>query len=207
MLTEQRKRSFINDGLFRYLIILKRVFLSICLSLFFCSSVLFFGCAPNVSMHSKNRHPFAPVRVEFEVSYRDAETEKLIRDGLFCKKCLFQEAVPGTEPTPYTMIIDYYRVIDPKAFGLVLLTGAMASFEAKFSYGLEISLRKGIRIVKEYIFTKKHIEKTDSALDGILNPFHKSNSKSDEVFTELINTFLQEICEDSPLPRQDSSKS
>jgi hypothetical protein len=186
---------------------LKRLFWSLCLFLFFCSGALFFACSPNTSVHSKSISPFAPVRVEFGGSYHDAETEKLIRDGLFCKRCLFQEAGPGTEPTPYIMNINYYRIIDPKAFGLVLLTGAMASVEAEFNYGLEISLKKGTRLVKEYIFTKRHVEKTDSALDSILNPFHKSNSKSKEVFAELINTFLQQIYEDSPLPRRDSSKS
>ncbi len=175
--------------------------------LFFCSGTLFIACSPNIFVHSKSIPPFAPVRLELGGAYHDAETEKLIRDELFCKKCLFQEAGSGTEPTPYIIYINYYRIIDPKAFGLVLLTGAMASVEAEFNYGLEISIKKGTRLVVEYIFTKRHVENTDSALDGILNPFHKSNSKSKEVFAELIDTFLQQIYEDSPLPWWDSSKS
>lgn len=175
--------------------------------MFFCSGTLFIACSPNILVHSKNIRPFSPVRLELGGAYHDAETEKLIRDGFFCKRCLFQEAGPGTETTPYIMNINYYRIVDPKAFGLVLLTGAMASVEAEFNYGLEISLKKGTRLVMEYKFTKRHVEKTDSALDGILNPFHKSNSKSKEVFAELIDTFLQQIYEESPLPWWDSSKS
>ncbi|WP_163340879.1 hypothetical protein [Desulfopila sp. IMCC35008] len=186
---------------------LKRLFWILCLSLFFCSGVLTLGCAPRTSLHLKNMRPFTPVRVEFKGTYRDADTEQFIRDRLFCVKCLFKEAEAGAEPTPHSMTIEYYRAIDPKALAQALLTGAMAPVEAEFSYGFEVSLMKGPRMVKEYIFTKRHIEKTDSALDGILNPFHKSNSKSEEVFTELLNTFLQEINEDSPLPRQDGQKS
>lgn len=167
----------------------------------FIYAASFCGCSSGKSAKMDDLR-FLPVVLEFQVNHHDDTVEQLIRERLMCGGCIFQEDSEGK--SRYRMVIGYYRVIEPSKLFWVLLSGGMASVEADFSYGLEISLLNGGRKIKEYVYTKRQQEKTDSAFSGIFSPFSNGEKEELRVVNGFLDNFLEDVNEEAPLPFEQS---
>lgn len=155
-------------------------------------------------MRPENVQPFVPLHVEFSGLKQDISVERELEKLLFCRNCLFLRA--ETNPSAYTLKIEYNRIIDLKSLGFVLLSAALAPMKAEFNYSLRVQVIKDELVLKEYLYTKQNQEDTDSAFGRMFNPFHDVNGRSEEIFSALTDNFLHDILADKPLPQIERSR-
>lgn len=172
------------------------LFLS-CLS--FLGAIALSGCQTQGVVLPAHVLPFTPVSIEFVRLREDSEVENIITKHLFCQECLFQKS--ETEDSPYCLKIHYDRRMDLKSLGLFFLSAALGPIKAEFTYYLGVQVLENERVIREYEYERITKEYTDSAFGSMFNPFHKANGRSDEIFAELIDNFLQVALIDKPLPQ------